>query len=205
VTSTTHHSRDLDGGLPGVLHVVFHVVYAAKFTEKPSSIFQRSRMGKDPWMTAARPTVPKVVLDTNVLLDWLVFQEPGAAPVAAAVMAGSVSWIACAAMRAEFERTLGYTQLARWRPDAGRALACFDRYATLQPHPATLAALRCSDLADQVFMDLAVAHGCEWLISHDRALHRLARRASRLGVKVIRPRDWPPNTDRAAGNVLLRP
>jgi predicted nucleic acid-binding protein len=167
-------------------------------------------MGKDSCMIAARWAVPKVVLDTNVLLDWLVFQDPSATPIATAVAAGSVSWLACAAMRAEFERILGATQLARWCPDAGRALACFDRYASLQPHPATLATLRCSDPADQVFMDLAVAHGCEWLVSHDRALHRLARRASRLGVKVIHPRDWPPNANRAAdgltaGSVLLRP
>jgi predicted nucleic acid-binding protein len=174
---------------------------ATKFTEKPSSIFQGSHMGKDPSMTAARHTVPTVVLDTNVLLDWLVFQEPTAAPIATAVAAGSVSWLACASMRAELEHTLGAQQLARWRPDAGRALACFDRYASLQPHPATLAALRCSDPDDQVFMDLAVAHGCGWLISHDRALHRLARRAARLGVKVIRPRDWPQNVDRAAGGL----
>ena len=136
--------------------------------------------------------VPSVVLDTNVLLDWLVFAEPKVAPIAAAVTTGRLRWVACPSMRDEFERTLGYDQLARWQPDREQALAAFDRHAERVSQPATLPLLRCSDPDDQVFLDLAVATGARLLLTHDRALLRLSRGAARLGVKILRPRDWQP-------------
>ena len=136
--------------------------------------------------------VPRVVLDTNVLLDWLVFAEPSVAPIAAAVMAGQLRWMACPSMRAEFDRTLGYDNLARWQPDRALALAAFDRHAERVAQPATLPDLRCTDPDDQVFLDLAVATGASLLLTHDRALLRLTRGAARLGVKILRPRDWQP-------------
>ena len=134
----------------------------------------------------------RVVLDTNVLLDWLVFGEPSVLPLVTAIEAGRLAWLACAPMRVEFSRTLGYDNLAAWAPDREQALAAFDRHARLKPVPSTLPALRCRDADDQVFLDLAVAQGCRWLFTHDRALHQLARRAARLGVQVLRPRDWVP-------------
>ena len=47
--------------------------------------------------------------------------------------------------------------------------------------------LRCSDADDQMFIDLALAAGAQWLFTRDRALLRLARRASERGVVVLRP------------------
>ncbi len=144
-------------------------------------------------MHAAAQSPPRVVLDTNVLLDWLVFREPATAAVVTAVESGQLHWLACPSMRDEFDRTLGYDNLARWSPDRAAALQQFDRYALMQAQPATLPTLRCRDADDQVFIDLAVASGCRWLLSHDRALHQLARRAAKLGVRVIRPKDWFPD------------
>lgn len=131
----------------------------------------------------------RVVLDTNVLLDWLVFNEPSVQPLVQAIETDRVRWVACPSMRDEFDRTLGYDNLQRWQPDRERALAMFDRFAQLAPQPPTLPLLRCSDPDDQVFLDLAVSSSCPLLLTHDRALLRLARGAARLGVKVTRPRD----------------
>jgi putative PIN family toxin of toxin-antitoxin system len=138
----------------------------------------------------AAETGLRVVLDTNVLLDWLVFAEPKVAGIASGVTSGQVRWLACPSMRVEFERTLGYGKLARWQPDRELALAAFDRHAELVAQPATLPYLRCTDPDDQVFLDLAVATDAGLLLTHDRALLRLARGAARLGVKILRPRDW---------------
>jgi putative PIN family toxin of toxin-antitoxin system len=135
-------------------------------------------------------TLPHIILDTNVVLDWMVFRNGVVLPLVSAIEQGRVQWIACAAMRSELARTLRYDNLARWAPDRERALATFDAHALVLPEPASLPALRCSDPDDQVFLDLAVVAGARWLLTHDRALLRLARRARGLGVMVIHPKLW---------------
>lgn len=133
---------------------------------------------------------PRVTLDTNVVLDWLVFRNPAVLPLVTSIEQNRVCWVACASMRTELAHTLGYNNLAHWMPDRVQALATFDTLALLLPEPTTLPTLRCSDPDDQVFLDLAVATGSRWLMTHDRALLRLARRARSLGVAVIQPRLW---------------
>jgi uncharacterized protein len=133
------------------------------------------------------------VLDTNTVLDWLVFEDPGIAAMGAALQSGHLRWLACGAMREELARTLAYRSLARWNPDSERTLATFDRYAEIWPTPPPAPLnLRCSDPDDQVFLDLALAHHAHWLLSHDRALLRLARRARAHGVCITQPRHWAP-------------
>jgi predicted nucleic acid-binding protein len=137
-----------------------------------------------------------VVLDTNAALDWLVFDDAGMNLLASAIECGAVRWLATARMREELLRTLTHPSLARWRPDSERALTLFDRFAFLQPEPVPTRTgpLVCSDPDDQMFIDLAMAQGAHWLVSHDRALHKLARRALLTGVRIVRPRNWtaPP-------------
>jgi uncharacterized protein len=132
---------------------------------------------------------PGLVLDTNTVLDWLVFDDPGMALVAAAIQNGSMSWLACPRMREELARTLSYVDLAKWRPDVEKVLTTFDRHAHMfAAPPLSPAALRCSDPDDQVFMDLALETKADWLLTHDRALLKLARQAWGQGVRVLTPK-----------------
>ena len=137
----------------------------------------------------AAPT-PALVLDTNAALDWLLFADPGIQAAAAAIDAGEVRWIACLEMRDELAQVLGRSSLVKWLPDSERVLAAFDRYSILMPAPPSLPDLRCDDAHDQVFLDLAVAQGARWLITHDRALLRLARHAKRVGLEIVNPQRW---------------
>lgn len=131
---------------------------------------------------------PAAVLDTNVLLDWWVFRDPRGAHWRDEVVAGRIRWLACPRMRLEFERQLGRTALARWSPDAAAALAGFDTHAQPLPDPPPAPpALRCRDGDDQVFIDLALAHGARWLLTRDRDLLALTRRARRLGLEILKP------------------
>ena len=50
----------------------------------------------------------RVVLDTNVWLDWLVFDDPTIAPIKAAVATERAEVFIDAACEAELERALGY-------------------------------------------------------------------------------------------------
>ena len=132
-----------------------------------------------------------MVLDTNTVLDWLVFRNACMAPVVAALENSTLRWLACTAMREELRRTLAYRSLAKWQPDSEHALATFDHHARLVPMPAAAPQhLRCSDPDDQVFLDLALAHKARWLITHDGALLRMARRVRPLGLLITAPRYW---------------
>jgi len=127
-----------------------------------------------------------IVLDTNIVLDLLVFEDPASQPLKQALLGGQVRWLATAAMRDELERVLAYAQiaprLALSRCTPADVLLQFDRLVQLAP-PAPRAALRCSDPDDQKFIDLALVHQA-LLLSKDRAVLRLQKRLAALGVRV---------------------
>lgn len=142
---------------------------------------------------------PAAVLDTNAVLDATVFTNPSMQPWVEAIAAGRLRWLATAAMRLELQRVLDGRllgpRLAAQPEQRAAALAWFDLWAQLQaePPPASLSAsLRCSDPDDQGFIELALHGRAQYLISQDRALLKLARKARALGVQVLRPRDGLP-------------
>lgn len=130
------------------------------------------------------------VLDTNTVLDWLVFRDPSTASLAARIESGALVWRATPAMRQEFEQVLPRDCFVHWRPDAAAASAAWDRLACMDASEPPSGRLLCSDPDDQVFIDLALHHRCTWLISRDRALLRLARRAAAWRVSVLTPLAW---------------
>jgi predicted nucleic acid-binding protein len=139
-----------------------------------------------------RPTSPLAVIDTNVVLDWLVFRDPRVDALVAAIRTGRVGWISCPTIRRELAHMVAHRQLSAWSPDADATLAEHDRHARLQSDPPPLAEPRprCSDADDQVFVDLALTHRAAWLFTHDRALLRLARRLKRWQIDVRTPMAW---------------
>ena len=125
-----------------------------------------------------------LVIDTNIVLDLLVFEDPAHMPLRDAVQQGHVVWLATVAMRDELERVLAYPQIARrlaarLKP-AQAVLEQFDGWSRRVP-PATRAPVRCRDPDDQIFIDLAVAHRAE-LLSKDALVLRLRKRLAALGV-----------------------
>jgi predicted nucleic acid-binding protein len=137
--------------------------------------------------------VPAMVLDTNVVLDWLVFRHPACMPLEQALADGRLHWLASPAMRDELAHVLGRGVGAAWAPDLAELWATWERWArATDPVAASggAARLRCTDADDQKFIDLALAHGARWLLSRDRAVLRLARRARPLGLDVLTPEAW---------------
>ena len=142
---------------------------------------------------AASTLADAVVLDTNVVLDWLLFRDRGCTVLAARLEARRLSWHATEAMRAELASVLPRRQLQLWHKDGEHVLTAFDERAVLLPAISVLAdkfGLRCRDADDQKFIDLACAIGARWLLTRDRALLDLAKAARRHGVEVLRPADW---------------
>jgi len=127
--------------------------------------------------------VPSIVLDTNIVLDLLVFQDPRIPPLREALQAGTLRWIATAAMRDELERVLAYPHIAKrlafYGLEPAAVLAARDAWAhTVEP--VAKAPVTCKDPDDQRFIDLAVAHRC-LVLSKDHAVLCMAKRLLALG------------------------
>ena len=132
-----------------------------------------------------------------MVLDWLLFEDPSTAPVTAAIAQQQVRWIATAAMRDEFAAVLRRGLAKERNADEVALLAAWDAHAGMLAEPARLPAsvpLHCSDPDDQKFLDLAHAAGATWLLSRDRAVLRLARRAARFGITIAVPERWALGT-----------
>jgi uncharacterized protein len=140
---------------------------------------------------------PCAVLDSNVVLDWLVFRHPVAEVLGRAIEGGRLRWLVNSALRDELAHVLARGVLDRWQPDSVALWQAWERCATpcppLPPDGDALR-LRCRDPDDQKFIDLALAHQARWLVSRDRDLLVLARRARRLGLAVLTPEAWQRTT-----------
>lgn len=133
-------------------------------------------------MTTGYPT-PIVILDTNALLDWRVFKDPAAQPIADAILSGRVRWIACPSMEQEWHQVWPRSYLKAWLPDPMLTLTVFQHAQFVDEPPR--GPYRCKDPDDQVFIDLALHVGASWLFSKDAALLKLARRARPHGLQIM--------------------
>ena len=133
-------------------------------------------------MSESAPT--RRVLDTNIVLDLWVFDEPQAEALRTSVESGRTQWLATAAMREELARVLAYPQIAKRLTHrelpASAVLGHFDRGAQLHPD-APKAEYACKDPDDQKFIDLAVAHTAA-LHSKDPQGLCMRKRLERCGV-----------------------
>ena len=137
------------------------------------------------------------MLDTNVVLDLLHFDDAATRPLRQALEAGRVRCVVTEATLDEWRRVLAYPEFAL---DPAQQAALFARYQTLSetagavdagaglPHkgtpihyglkPVWSRMPRCSDPDDQKFLELAAAARAQVLVSKDRALLKLHRRCA---------------------------
>ena len=128
----------------------------------------------------------RVVLDTNIVLDLWLYQDPATPALLKALENKSVQWLATPVMRDELERVLAYAHIAQRlvlsQLTVEDILAHFDTNAQLMPI-APKAMFVCKDGDDQKFIDLAAQHKTQ-LISKDKAVLTMRNRMARLGVAV---------------------
>lgn len=130
-----------------------------------------------------------LVLDTNVVLDWLVFHDPRVVVLSQWLSDQRARWLATPAMHLEFMHVLARPGTQAWAPDAEAVSQAWADHAHMVPAAAP-APWRCRDLSDQMFLDLAVAHQAQALLTRDRSLLALARRARAGGLMIGTPERW---------------
>lgn len=129
----------------------------------------------------------RIVLDTQVWLDWLVFDDASLAALREAHAAGRVDVVIDEACEAELQRVLAY-DLGRHSLSPQAQAQCIERLRAVARRVigGDGAGLpRCSDPDDQKFLALAAASGAQLLVSKDRAVLALARRVA--GFRIVAP------------------
>ena len=131
----------------------------------------------------------RLVLDTNIWLDWLVFRDACVAPIRAAVEQGRARVYIDGACEKELARVLAYP-LGRTVLDAEAQTACLAECRRVARACGVAAPLECllppcRDPDDQKFLELARDCRADLLVTKDRALLVLARHAP---FRIVTPR-----------------
>lgn len=140
----------------------------------------------------------RAVIDTNVLLDFWVFDDPASRALREAIEDRRITALRSGALIDEFVDVLmrpgfdistdrRFEILRHWD---GVAVAVEPSAAVPPALVGPLAApLTCSDASDQKFLDLALSAQADWLVTKDKALLKLARRAAQRGLAILQPGD----------------
>jgi uncharacterized protein len=144
------------------------------------SISARSHAPSD--AAIAERMMTTIILDSNVWIDILIFDDPLSRPIRQALETHRLqAWIDARCL-AELSYVLDYPQFTKFTLDKDQTLQRVARLAQqVNPAPPTdgRALPKCRDKDDQKFLELAHASGAHWLVSKDRALLKLARRVQR--------------------------
>lgn len=139
---------------------------------------------------------PRIVLDTNVCLDLFVFRDPRWQHLLIAMQQDQVECVTSSSCRMEWTLVLNYKKLALTEIQQRTLLAEFDALIHVIPDDEPSIALPiklpiCRDKDDQKFLVLAHTALADFLITKDKALLKLARKTSRLGLFTIAsPEAW---------------
>lgn len=138
---------------------------------------------------------PCVVLDTNVVLDWRLFEDPRMGPLGTALGQGTIQWVATPWMMNEVRHMLSHHWPNKWSEKSKHLLdhaIWTDATLVSEPPSLPIQRLKCTDPDDQTFLDLSLSLPAKWLVTRDKALLKLGRQAALRGLKIQRPEDWRP-------------
>jgi putative PIN family toxin of toxin-antitoxin system len=158
--------------------------------------FMPSHPSRNRGPAPAGRAAPLLVLDTNVVLDWVAFGDARVQSIVAAIESRFLRAATSAACLEELRRALAYPEV---KLDAAAQALALERYlahAVLFESPASGVPAKlplCEDPDDQKFLELAWHSGASHLLTRDRALLKLARRVAALGrFSVLAPQEFEP-------------
>jgi len=127
--------------------------------------------------------IKTLVLDTNIVLDLLVFQDPRAQWLDDGVRQGRLELIYTSEILAELTDVIARPQFAQSAWDQSNVLSSWTRMATHKPTPPRCS-FRCDDPDDQAFIDLAYHYRPTELLSKDRKILQMRGILSAYGVSI---------------------
>jgi putative PIN family toxin of toxin-antitoxin system len=141
-----------------------------------------------------------LVLDTNIVLDCLVFRDCATRELTAAIEARRVQALVHQYALDELERVLAYPQFRLGSTEQRQILDRYLSAATVAPMPDGFSRddlllppgfPRCRDNDDEPFLALTYHARADGLITKDKAILKLRSKARRFGVAILAPADLP--------------
>jgi putative PIN family toxin of toxin-antitoxin system len=139
-------------------------------------------------------SVVKLVLDTNIALDWLVFADASCRGLDRAVEKRSVEVVVNVLAIEEMRRVLAYPQFSLDPSAQAKPLARYQSLASNASMPPEFSRdilqlpagfPRCRDRDDDHFLALAYHVKADALVTRDKQILALARRAAKFDVQVL--------------------
>jgi putative PIN family toxin of toxin-antitoxin system len=136
----------------------------------------------------------RLVLDTNVVIDWLVFDDPYMAPLRERAEAKDIVVPTHGLAIAELTRVLAYPELKLTEERQARVLEQYCRQTTLAQMPDGFAVdawrlpenfPRCRDPDDDLFLALAYHTAASALVTRDKVLLKMRKKVRRHGVTIL--------------------
>jgi putative PIN family toxin of toxin-antitoxin system len=145
----------------------------------------------------------RIVVDTNVLLDILVFDDPHTRDLRDAIERRALQCLRSRDTDDELAEVLARPRFALDAAMQRAHLAWWQRRA-LPIERVFAAPWQCRDPLDQKFLDLAAsAPRAHALVTKDKALLALARRARREALAIVRPQGLAAIGGRSPGGVVM--
>ena len=130
---------------------------------------------------------PRLILDTNILLDLFFFQDPTTEPLRVQLSGQQVQLLASAALVREFSGVLKKEAFCLNDEKQQEILhAWLGNALLIQDQAIEAAPWTCRDSTDQMFLDLAYSCRPITLISKDKQVLKLGKRAARDGVRITK-------------------
>jgi putative PIN family toxin of toxin-antitoxin system len=127
----------------------------------------------------------RLVLDTNVILDLLVFKDPSAEPIRLALVAQQVDAVRTAASLLELMDVIGRPAFKLSSEEQEAIIQAWVSSTRLLENAAIEEApFTCRDPDDQVFIDMAYSVRPALLFSKDKRVLELRRRALREQIEI---------------------
>ncbi len=127
--------------------------------------------------------IKTLILDTNIVLDLLVFQDSRANWIRDGIARGQFELIYSSEMLVELTDVIARPQFAQSAYDQSTVLSSWTQMAIHKPTPPRCS-FRCDDPDDQAFIDLAYHYRPSQLLSKDRKVLQMQRTLGEHGVWV---------------------
>ena len=128
---------------------------------------------------------PRLILDTNVILDLLVFKDPSAETIRLLLDAKQVDAVRTPASMAELIDVIGRPAFKLSREDQASVVQAWETSSRLLENTAIAPApFNCRDLDDQVFINMAYSLRPALLLSKDLRVLELQAIAKQHGVDI---------------------
>lgn len=143
-------------------------------------------------LSASEPI--KLVLDTNVVIDWLVFDNRFMSPLRHGVRNGRIRILTHPPAIDELKRVLAYPQLKLDHARQQEIFACYLAHTIAASMPVGFSTRqlmlpggfpRCRDRDDEPFLALAFHGKADALASRDNAVFGLKSRAAKFGLTIL--------------------